>query len=100
MTSAGHLHRAEKGNHASKLCLGILLPCQGEFPKQFHQGWLGVSSRAQEELEQSWGLWWRWAQKGSHLGREACLCSLYGEFQQVFNWYLFALLLGKKRSLD
>lgn len=43
MTSAGHLHRAEEGNHASKLCLGILLPCQGEFPSSFPRaGWVSA----------------------------------------------------------
>lgn len=66
-------------------------PMSGGVSKQFHQGWLSVSSRAWTELEQSWGLWWRWAQKGPHLGSWGRLVSV--DSMENFSTFLSGISL-------
>lgn len=77
----GHLHSAEEGNHAPKLCLRFLHPPEWEFSGWFHQGWLDVSTGAREQLEMFMGFAVEVGAErtSSEQLTEACLCRLHRE---------------------
>lgn len=94
MTSPGHQYRGWGGKSCFRASLGNPASVAQAVSRQFHQGWLDISSQAQEEQEQSRGLGWRWAQKGIgmewaqkerpwELG-EACFGRLHGEMSHFW----------------